>query len=157
MVKDRDEVFKFIWANREALEICEDAYTRVQSVRPCVRLSPDGFLVHETIAEYVQILNLSAGELKKFGIQVPVGMPGHTQLTLYGGGALIFDEYGRLTYHVQTHILDKEHQANRLQYLWKSGFFESEDQGPRTFSEMHRLRLMGGVRHPSAHEHDEYF
>jgi hypothetical protein len=159
MKQDPDEVFRFLWENRKGLGLCEDAYTRVQSVRPCLRLSVDGFLLRETVAEYVQILNLDCSELKRFGIETPRQMPAKTPITLYGGGALIFSEYGQLKYHVRTRVLNKTRQSDRLAYLWDSGFFESDDQGERRFSEMHRLRLMAGVEKSSeeVHRHGEFF
>jgi hypothetical protein len=159
MKQDPDEVFRFLWDNRAGLGLCEDAYTRVQSVRPCLRLSTDGFLLRETVAEYVQILNLDCSELRKFGIKTPAKMPGQTAVTLYGGGALIFSEYGQLKYHVRTRVLNKTRQSERLEYLWDSGFFESDDQDQRRFSEMHRLRLMAGVERSSeeVHEHGAFF
>jgi len=159
MKQDPDEVFRFLWDNRKGLELCEDAYTRVQSVRPCLRFSTDGFLLRETVAEYVQILNLNCAELKKFGIKTPSKMPGGTPITLYGGGALIFNEYGQLKYHVRTKVLNKAKQSERLAYLWDSGFFESDDHGERRFSEMHRLRLMAGVEKSSeeVHDHGDFF
>jgi hypothetical protein len=159
MKQDPDEVFRFLWENRKGLGLCEDAYTRVQSVRPCLRLSIDGFLLRETVAEYVQILNLNCGELKAFGIKTPPKMPEDTPITLYGGGALIFSEYGQLKYHVRTKVLNKTRQSERLAYLWDSGFFDSDDQGERRFSEMHRLRLMAGVQKSSeeVHDHGQFF
>jgi len=159
MHQDPDEVFRFLWENRKSLGLCEDAYTRVQSVRPCLRLSSDGFLLRETVAEYVQILNLYAGELSRFAIKVPAGMPEQTQVALYGGGTLVFDDYGQLKYHVRTRVLNSKRQENRLQYLWKTGFFESDAPVTRSFAEMHRLRLMGGAAPPMSedHVHDEYF
>src|SRR4029077_15786423 len=155
MRQDPDEVFRFLWETRKVLGLCEDAYTRVQSVRPCLRLSLDGFLLRETVAEYVQILNLNCSELNKFGISTPATMPGETAITLYGGGALIFSEYGQLKYHVRTQVLNKKRQSERLGYLCDSGFFGSDNQGERRFSEMHRLRLMAGAEKSSeeGHEH----
>src|SRR5262249_36760038 len=41
--RDRDEVFRFLWENRKGLGLCDEAYTRVLSVRPCTRLSSEGF------------------------------------------------------------------------------------------------------------------
>ncbi len=65
MLRDREEVFRFIWENRgtDGLEIHKDGYVEVQSVRPCTRIGPDGFVLRETVAEYVQILTLRADEL----------------------------------------------------------------------------------------------
>ena len=36
--RDRDEVFRFIWDNRSALGLCNEAYTEVAAVRPCLRV-----------------------------------------------------------------------------------------------------------------------
>jgi hypothetical protein len=64
MLRDKEEVFRFIWENRKPLGINKDSYIEVQSVRPSIRVGPDGFLLHETVAEYIQILTLQASELK---------------------------------------------------------------------------------------------
>ena len=86
---------------RRDLQLDEGAYTEVLSVRPCTRVDPDdGFTLHETVAEYVQIRRLRADELKLVKVRRPDGMPADTDVTLYGGGALIFDEFGHLKYHV---------------------------------------------------------
>jgi len=159
MRQDRDEIFRFVWENREGLGLCDEAYTRVQSVRPCLRLSSEGFLLQETVAEYVQILNLMAGDLRRFKIRCPDGMPPETPVTLYGGGALIFSDYGQLKYHVRTRVLNADRQGARLDYLWKSGFFEARETEPRRFSDMHRARMMGGkdLTGKDRYEHDNVF
>jgi hypothetical protein len=117
---DPDEVFRFLWANRRALGLCGDAYTRVLSVRPCQRTGADGFVLRETVAEYIQRIDLQAGELKRVGIGAPKGMPREQEVTLYGGGVLILDEYGRLKFHVRNKILNSERQTRRLRYLWRN-------------------------------------
>ena len=40
MLRDPDEMFRFIWENRKDLGLEENAYTRVISVRPSVRTNP---------------------------------------------------------------------------------------------------------------------
>ena len=141
MQRDPDEVFRFVWENRRQLKLNEDAYSRVLSVRPCLRIGLDGFALRETVAEYMQIINLEAGELKTLKIQIPPNMPKTTEITLYGGGALIFDEYGRLKYHIYNHVDDAERQAQRLKYLWEYGFIRD---GPAAFrfSSLHRRRMI---------------
>lgn len=74
MRSDPDEVFRFLWENRKTLGLREEAYTRVLSVRPCVRVGIDGFTLRETVAEYYQVANLTLDELALFGIQVPPGL-----------------------------------------------------------------------------------
>ncbi len=143
MQRDPDEVFRFLWENRKPLALCEDAFSRVISVRPCLRIGPDGFPLRETVAEYVQIINLCAAELARYEIDVPTGMPLSTPVTLYGGGALIFDEYGRLKYHVRNRIENCKRQSVRLQHLWMYGFFEIGASSLQRFSRMHQMKMMG--------------
>lgn len=139
MQRDRDEVFRFIWENRKSLDLYENAYTRVLSVRPCLRIGPDGFALRETVAEYMQILNLQAFELKRLQIGVPADMPKDEEITLYGGGTLIFDEYGRLKYHVSNRINNRERQTRRLDYLWQFGYFR-DPSNFRNFANLHRQK-----------------
>lgn len=141
MQRDPDEVFRFVWENRRALKLNEDAYSRVLSVRPCLRIGPDGFALRETVAEYLQQIKLSAAELKNLKVGVPDDMPKDLEVTLFGGGALIFDEYGRLKFHVRTRVNDAERQTQRLKYLWEFGFIKN---GPAAFrfSSLHRQRMI---------------
>jgi hypothetical protein len=140
MQRDPDEVFRFIWENRRALSLQEDAYSRVLSVRPCLRIGPDGFALRETVAEYIQMIDLEAAELKTLQIAVPDGMPKSQVVRLFGGGALIFDEYGRLKFHVRTRVNDRERQTQRLKYLWEYGFFRTGSSAFRNFAFTHRQR-----------------
>ncbi|MBI2204605.1 MAG: hypothetical protein HYU41_12215 [Candidatus Rokubacteria bacterium] len=72
---------------------------------------------------------------------------------IYGGGALIFDEYGRLKYHVHNELFQPERQSRRLAYLWEAGFIQTGRQGVRfraaRLSTMHRLRSMDARRYPA--------
>ncbi len=140
MQRDPDEVFRFVWENRKRLRLYEDAYSRVLSVRPCTRVSPDGFLLRETVAEYVQILKLSASELKRLKVRKPADMPASTQVTLYGGGSLVFDQYGRLKFHVRNRVDQSEKQSARLSYLWEQGQFAVGASRVRRISRLHRQR-----------------
>jgi hypothetical protein len=117
---DPDEVFRFLWANRRPLGLYSDAHTRVLSVRPCQRVGSDGFVLRETVAEYIQRIDVPAGDLKRLGIGAPRGMPPDREVTLLGGGALIFDEYGRLKFHVRNKILNPARQTRRLRHLWRN-------------------------------------
>lgn len=140
MQRDPDEVFRFIWENRNGLGLYDDAYSLVQSVRPCMRIGPDGFFLRETVAEYVQMIGLQARELARLKIDVPPDMPPDTNLTLYGGGALIFNEFGRLKFHVRNRIDNYVKQTRRLQFLWQYGYFNRGTNSVRRFAQMHRLR-----------------
>ena len=138
--RDRDEVFRFIWDNREALELYDKAFSRVLSVRPCLRIGPDGFALRETVAEYVQILDLQASELSRpLKIKKPKDMPNTQEVRLYGGGALIFNEYGKLKYHINNSLTDSERQSQRTEYLWSYGYYRNP-AAFRNFASLHRQR-----------------
>ena len=73
---DPIEMFRLVWANREQLELEPTAYTRIASLRPCVRTSPDdGLPLRETVAECIQYVKLQASELAAYGLRKPPGMP----------------------------------------------------------------------------------
>ncbi|MDX2178313.1 MAG: hypothetical protein SFV18_01890 [Bryobacteraceae bacterium] len=125
LARDPDEVFQFVWANRQELGLFGGAFLRVESVRPAVRVGADGFVVRETVAEYVKTLRLRADELHSLGAPIdrPAGMPGSQEIELRGGGTLIFDEFGKLKYHVRNPVLDAGRQTLRLEHLWRNGHF----------------------------------
>ena len=143
LLRDPEEVFRFLWENRGALRLCEGAFTRVQSVRPCLRIAEDGFALRETVAEYVQILRLTAKEIAGLGIKVPKGLPPDPEeILLYGGGVLLFDEYGRLKFHIHNRVDNAERQSRRLRALVEFGHFKKGASAQRRFSHMHRRRAL---------------
>lgn len=152
MKSDKDEVFRFLWENRKLLKLNEDANTKVCSVRPCVRIGRDGFILQETVVEYVQEMNLFARELGRRGVQIPEDMPGDTEVTLYGGNALIFDEYGHVKYNIGNSILDpardsvQRKQSDRLRYLWRAGAFTENRSEMSPFRQIHLRGAMDWYR-----------
>ena len=146
MSRDRDEVFRFIWENRRALGLYEGAFSRVLSVRPCLRVAPDGFPLRETVAECLQVLTLQASELRALGIRKPDGMEPDREVRLEGGLTLIFDEYGRLKFNVSNRITDAARQTRRLQALWDFGHFRRGAGLKRRFSALHRERATSTPR-----------
>jgi hypothetical protein len=141
--RDPDEVFRFLWENRRVLGLCEEAYTVVAAVRPCLRVDEDGFTLRETVADYVQILTLRAGELESLKIsglrdqiRKPKGLASGKLVRLLGGGALLFDEFGQLKYHIRNALLNPAKQNRRLQHLFDSGFFDRRDS-ERGFAALH--------------------
>src|SRR6185436_2677337 len=95
------------------------------------RTNPDdGFVLRETVAEYYQQLNIMGDELKQYGIKIPPEMPAGNTVTIYGGGSLIFDEFGRVKFHVRNRILNPERQTRRLQHLWDYGHFTDRRPSP---------------------------
>jgi hypothetical protein len=153
MQQDTDEVFRFAWENRDLdrLRLCADAYTRVISVRPCRRVAPeDGFMLHETVAEILQQLMITASELKRYGIKAPPGMPAGTEVMLLGGVTLVFDEYGQVKYAIGDTVFDEQRpevqqkQTERLASLWERGFFR-KGTAARRFASIHRQRALEAV------------
>ena len=80
-------------------------------------------------------------------------MPADLDLTIYGGGTLIFDESGRLKYHVRNRISSAARQNPRLAYLWTHGAFS----GSKSFGLLHLERVLRGdvPREPDAHSGEE--
>lgn len=181
MRTDKDEVFRFLWDNRKKLALREGAYTEVLSVRPCIRIGLDGFTLHETVAEYYQVARLTPAELKQKRISLPpeyvaelerlraekqerraqsLRASGETQegpetdavTPVYGGGVLIFDEYGKLKYHVHNDIFGSR-QTERLAYLWSVGQLRADAESarltPEHLSALHRQRAIGARRFPA--------
>jgi hypothetical protein len=146
--RDPDEVFRFLWENRKTLRVFEHAHTVILSVRPCLRIGPDGFFVRETVSEYLQILDLRADQLRELKINKPEEMPGDTPVRLYGGGVLIFDEFSRLKYHICSRVNNADAQGKRLAYLWRNGIRDSDGRYGRSdgsppgqrFARMHLRR-----------------
>ncbi len=182
MRTDKDEVFRFIWDNRDLLELRAGAYTEVLSVRPCVRTGLDGFTLRETVAEYYQVARLTEAELRRQKIKLPVEYvrelaksrkerqarrekslldagadapdePDTDPVTpVYGGGVLIFDEYGKLKYHVHNDVFGRR-QTRRLQHLWDAGLLHAGADGarlsPSRLSDLHRQRAIDARRFPA--------
>jgi len=152
MQRDPDEVFRFVWENRAALRLHDGAYTRVLSVRPCVRVAPeDGFALRETVAEVLQQLSLPASELRRYGIERPPGMARDTEVMLLGGVTLVFDEYGRVKFAVGEGVFDpdrpavQEAQGMRLASLWSRGHFRRGSGAARRFASIHRDRSLDAL------------
>lgn len=136
---DTDEMFRFVWENRQTLELYRDAYTCVQSVRPSFRVSADGFVLRETVAEYIQIVNLSGRDLRRLKLRRPPDMDADQPIRLYGGGTLVFDEFGRLGFHIYNPVAGRR-QQKRLEYLWEHGMLGAP--GPQSLEHFHRARAV---------------
>ena len=64
------------------------------------------------------------------------------RIRIYGGGALIFDEYGQLKYQIANRIEDARRQTARLKYLWETGALESRARRPDLrFAQLHRASM----------------
>lgn len=125
---DKDEVERFLWENADVFEIDRAWQTQVEGIRPSIRFGPDGLLVTEAIAHYVQRLELTAEEAKQRGVAVPDGVPPEMQLQLWGGGVVVFDQFGRAKLHHAKQLTDWERQSRRLAYLWGHGLIDSKNR-----------------------------
>ena len=70
---------------------------------------------------------------------------------LYGGGTLIFDDYGRLKYWIHNDVFGQR-QSARLEYLYGTGLLRAGPEGARLsaarLSAVHRLRALGARKFP---------
>jgi len=145
---DRDEVFRFIWQNAKTLEIDPAYYLRVEAVRPSVRVGPDGLIVNEVVADYVQTLNATAAQARELGVTVPADVvKDKTEIQFWGGGTIIFDQFGMARLHESKPLEDWDRQSRRLEFLIRHGFYDRKKLG---FS----LETPAGMRFAQFHEPD---
>jgi hypothetical protein len=112
-----EEVYQFVWNNAAAVEIDVRVATRVERVLSSTRVGPDGLVVTEILADYTQTLRTTAGALPP-GVAAPAGMAADDTVELWGGGVLVFDQFGRFRLHQRQPIFDGDRQTRRLQYLF---------------------------------------
>ena len=154
---DADETFRFIWDHARFLGINPAYYLHVENVRPAVRTGPRGFVTAETVVDYVQELVLTRAELEKlakpktprdppFNLPSTDVLPDATKLKLWGGGTIIFDEFGAVKYQRFKRLEDWPRQQRRLEYLIERGQWDTKGRlgfalgvplGQR-FAEIHR-------------------
>ena len=153
---DRDEVHRFIWNNAPLLNIDLDHRLFVDRVRTSTRIGPDGLAVEDTMAEYTQQLRVTVGELEnvraKYPGDVPVtltapeGMSRDREITLWGGGTLVFDQFAKLRFHMRKGLSwndrDIVRQQSRLDFLARHNLLDCPN-GPPAYS------------HRSLHSSDE--
>jgi hypothetical protein len=142
MLRDKEEVFRFIWENRVALGIEVRGVIEVESVRPSVRQGLDGFFLKETIVTYIQRADLFGAEVGAIlSCDRPEGLPTTQRITAFGGGVLVFDQYGQIKYHITHRLNDAKRQFARLEYLWETGQTNAGLRGARDrFAGLHRAR-----------------
>ena len=143
MLKDTEEVFRFLWENRKVLHIDDRAYTEVISVRPSLRFGPDGFILRETVCEYTSRANLYGAEFRSvFREPRPAWLKTTDEVTVYGAGTLIFDQYGRIKYHIQRPLDDTRWQVRRLEWLYGPGTDATPAGALADLTRIHRARAM---------------
>jgi hypothetical protein len=128
---DPDEAFRFMWDNRGLIDLATRFYAHVDDVRPSVRIGPNGFVVAEWLVDYVQELIVSRTELETIArvdcpdFVAPSHVPADTKIKIYGGGTLVFDEFGGLKYHQEKRLDDWPRQQRRLEFLVRQGMWDT--------------------------------
>lgn len=146
LTRDLDECFRFLWENREALQISDHGYTEVVSVDMSLRVDPDGIPFRESICQYIQMGHFFGAELKSKRLlainPLPDGFTTRTAADLFGGGVIVFDQYGRVKYHVANRLMDGERQKRRLEYLLDTGQIGARRDDARSrFANLHLARM----------------
>ena len=141
MLHDKEEVFRFIWENRAALGVSERTPILVESVRPSTRQGPDGFFLRETVVAYVQIADIFGAAVESvLGTKRPPGMSTRERIRAFGGGVLVFDQYGQVKYHISHGLADGPRQYRRLQHLMVRGGLAPQRGLRDRFAALHRAR-----------------
>lgn len=141
MLRDQEEVFRFVWENRDALNLDDRGYLMVTSVRPSSRQGPDGFILKETICEYVQMVDIFGAEVESvLKFERPEGMSSKDRYRAYGGGVLVFDQYGQIKFHIEQRLDNKVAQSARLNFLLDNGYLDQVVDDRNQFAMMHRMR-----------------
>ncbi|NKB58341.1 MAG: hypothetical protein GKS00_18605 [Alphaproteobacteria bacterium] len=143
-----ESMFKLLWENYEILGLKRDVFTRLNSVRPVWRVGPEGFVLRETVAEYYQLLkNARKADLENLGIKGLDFISGDQSVDIVGGGTLIFDEFGRLKFHIHNRIDNYEEQGKRLRSLWQRGDLWDREAEFGSFAGLHSRRAFGEPRY----------
>lgn len=145
--RSREEAFRFLWRNAEALSIAPDVYTQVNAVRPIARVAQDGLIVRETVVDYIQIRDVRGDELEQLGLKRPPEMPPFREVRVFGGGVLIFDEYGRLKFSIGNRLDNSARQQRRLDHLARAGYFNYPSDQAFSKGFFSRLHLAIPGRH----------
>lgn len=138
---DPDEVYRFLWQNRDVLCVDLAFHTEVEKVRPVVRVGSDGFVVSEVVVDYFQQVRGRPADLAAL-LRASPCKPATTtgqasaefsppvapecEIELWGSGVLVFDQFGRAKYHQRKSIADIDRQNRRFDYLAQTGELECE-------------------------------
>ncbi|MGH0031939.1 MAG: hypothetical protein ACQGVC_19285 [Myxococcota bacterium] len=153
---DPNEIFRGVWENRDALHMTPAAYTQIESVRPALRRTTDGFVLKETVAEAVQFLRLTNKELRALCQReasrkkaskadrdrlavLDEFSPDFTHL-LRGGSTLLFDDFGHLKYSIGTRVDNGLAQLGRIESLVDHGVYARPRDTGRQLAELHERR-----------------
>jgi hypothetical protein len=129
---DPSEAFRFIWDNAGLLGVAAPYFVHVENVRPSVRIGPRGFVVSETVIDYVEELIIRRDDLVQLArttepaFEVPGQIPSDAKLKIWGGGSIILDEFGGLKFHHHKPLMDWGRQQRRLEYLLRQGMWDTK-------------------------------
>lgn len=146
LTRDLDECFRFLWENRHALDISDRGYTEVVSIDTSLRIDPDGIPFRETICQYIQLGHFFGAELQALLKMEPLpeGFTTRSSANILGGGVVVFDQYGRVKYHIANALLDGPRQQRRLEYLRDTGQLSGRRDDARSrFANLHLARMEG--------------
>lgn len=135
----RQEAYRFIWLNMAELRIDSRWHLQVEALRPAVRVGPDGLVIQEVVCDYAQLVDMTVGQARRLAKRVRAERPDGPQLSvperarlddavrlqMWGGGTLIFDQFGRAKLHQRKPLDDWERQSRRLAYLHGRDAFDT--------------------------------
>jgi hypothetical protein len=121
-----EEAFRFVWQHLASLDLKPDYNLTIEALRPAVRVGPDGLIVNEVVADYVQVVDVTAAQARaEPEMTVPDDLPDDVEIQLWGGGTLIFDQFGRVKLHQRKALHDWGRQSRRLEHLVRHGRFDT--------------------------------
>ena len=92
-----------------------------------------------------------AGASGQAGIDIATDESIGALTAVYGGGVLVFDEFGRLKYHIHNDVFGSR-QTARLKYLWEAGLLRTAPRDAQfaalRLSTLHLQRAIGARRFP---------
>ena len=143
MTQSKDELFRFLWENRDEFHISTRAFSKVLSIDAAHRTGPDGINLCETICQYSQRVDLYGAETKSvLGFDRPTDMSSKTAYTSFGGGVLILDQYGQVKYHICNPLDGGQRQFDRLVHLSDTGELDGRKRiGAMRFALCHMDRM----------------
>ena len=128
----QDELFRFLWQNALDVGLEAEYYASVDDLRPSVRVSPEGFLLQETVATYRQMVDGTVGDFRALSqatvrrrMKVPAGLPDSMKLQIHGGTSIVFDQFGRSKHRLSKPIFDWDRQGRRLDFLVRNRLTDS--------------------------------
>jgi hypothetical protein len=139
---DADEIDRFIWQNAGFLGLDLDFHLHVERVRHATRVGPDGLVVSEILADYIQSVSATLAHFEKLGVRLPKGIDKSTAVQMWGGGVIVFDQFGRAKFHQRKLLQEWQgRQSDRLEYLVSHGLADSHHRFGFSYGERRGQRF----------------